>query len=76
MRLYMITLLVLQTILLPGAHRLKISLELKEFALNAITDKNFIQLLNVSRGQIQSKISSTDFSVLEQTLARRTFDEW
>ena len=25
----------------PGAHRLKISLELKEFALNAITDKNF-----------------------------------
>ena len=59
----------------PGAHRLKISLELKEFALNAITDKNFIQLLNVSKGQIQSKISSTDFSVLEQTLARRTFDE-
>ena len=59
----------------PGAHRLKITLELKEFALGAITDKNFIQLLNVSRGQIQSKISSTDFSVLEQTLARRTFDE-
>ncbi len=59
----------------PGAHRLKITLELKEFALGAITDKNFIQLLSVSRGQIQSKISSTDFSVLEQTLARRTFDE-
>ena len=59
----------------PGAHRLKITLDLKEFALGAITDKNFIQLLSVSRGQIQSKISSTDFSVLEQTLARRTFDE-
>ena len=59
----------------PGAHRLKISLELKEFALNAITDKNFIQLLTVSRGVIQRKIESTDFSVLEQTLARRTFDE-
>ena len=59
----------------PGAHRLKISLELKEFALNAITDKNFIQLLTVSRGQVQSKVSSTDFSVLEQTLARRTYDE-
>ena len=59
----------------PGAHRLKISLELKEFALNAITDKNFIQLLTVSRGVIQRKITSTDFSVLEQTLARRTFDE-
>jgi len=59
----------------PGAHRLKISLELKEFALDAITDKNFIQLLNIFRGQVRSKISSTDFSVLEQTLARRTFDE-
>ena len=59
----------------PGAHRLKISLELKEFELGAITDKNFIQLLTVSKGQVQSKVSSTDFSVLEQTLARRTFDE-
>ena len=59
----------------PGAHRLKISLSLKEFALNAITDKNFIQLLTISKGQVQSKISSTDFSVIEQTLARRTFDE-
>ena len=59
----------------PGGHRLKISLVLKEFALNAITDKNFIQILTVSRGVIQRKIESTDFSVLEQTLARRTFDE-
>ena len=59
----------------PGANRLKISLTLKEFALNAITDKNFIQLLTVSRGLVQSKVSTTDFSVLEQTLARRTFDE-
>ena len=59
----------------PGAHRLKITLELKEFALNAITDKNFIQLLTISSGVIKRKISSTDFSVLEQTLARRTFDE-
>ena len=59
----------------PGGHRLKISLSLKEFPLNAITDKNFIQLLTVSKGQVQSKISTTDFSVLEQTLARRTFDE-
>lgn len=59
----------------PGAHRLKIYLELREFALNAITDKNFIQLLTVKRGVVQRKISPTDFSVLEQTLARRTFDE-
>ena len=59
----------------PGAHRLKISLEIKEFALDAITDKNFIQLLTVSRGIVQRKVSPADYSILEQTLARRTFDE-
>ncbi len=59
----------------PGAHRLKIGLEIKEFALGAITDKNFIQLLTVKRGVVQRKVSPSDFSVLEQTLARRTFDE-
>ena len=59
----------------PGAHRLKIGLEIKEFALGAITDKNFIQLLTVKRGVVQRKVTPSDFSVLEQTLARRTFDE-
>ena len=59
----------------PGGHRLKISLTLKEFALNAITDKNFIQLLTVSRGVVQKKISPTNYNLLEQTLARRTYDE-
>ena len=59
----------------PGAHRLKISLTLKEFALGAITDKNFIQLLTVSRGVVQKKVSPTDYNLLENTLARRTFDE-
>ena len=59
----------------PGAHRLKITLELKEFAIDAITDKNFIQLLTTSRGIVQRKVTPTDYSLLEQTLARRTFDE-
>ena len=59
----------------PGAHRLKISLELKEFALDAITDKNFIQLITVKRGQVQRKVTAADYSIIEQTLARRTFDE-
>ena len=59
----------------PGAHRLKISLQLKEFSLDTITDKNFIELLRVSRGVVQKKVSPTDYNLLEQTLARRTFDE-
>ena len=59
----------------PGAHRLKISLKLKEFALNAITDKNFIQLITVKKGNILRKVASADYSIIEQTLARRTYDE-
>jgi len=59
----------------PGAHRLKISLSLKRFSLNEITDKNFIQILTVYKGSIQKKVSPTNYNLLEQTLARRTFDE-
>ena len=59
----------------PGAHRLQIELNLKEFGFDEITDKNFIQLLTVKRGAIQKKVTPADYSLLEQTLARRTFDE-
>ena len=59
----------------PGAHRLKISLSLKEFALDAVTDKNFIQLVTIFRGVVKKKVSPTNYNLLEQTLARRTFDE-
>ena len=59
----------------PGAHRLQITLDLKKYDLDAQTDKNFIQLLRVKRGVIQKKLVQADYSLLEQTLARRTYDE-
>ena len=59
----------------PGAHRLKISLSLVKFELNQTTDKNFIQLITTLRGAVQRKVVPTNYSLLEQTLARRTFDE-
>ena len=59
----------------PGAHRLKISLSLKKFGLKEATDKNFIQLLTTLRGAVQKKVAPTNYSLIEQTLARRTFDE-
>ena len=59
----------------PGAHRLKIVLNLVKYSLTEITDKNFIQLLSVRSGVVQSIISPTDYNLLEQTLARRTYDE-
>ena len=59
----------------PGAHRLKIDLDLIKYSLSEITDKNFIQLLAVRSGVVQSIVSPTDYNLLEQTLARRTYDE-
>ena len=59
----------------PGAHRLKISLTIKKFKLSEATDKNFIQLITVYKGLVQKKVSPTNYSLIEQTLARRTFDE-
>ena len=32
-------------------------------------------MLRVNNGSVVNKVSSTDYSVLEDTLARRTFDE-
>jgi hypothetical protein len=59
----------------PGANRLKIELNLKEFEIDAIADKNFIQLITVVKGAVQRRVKPTDYNLLEQTLARRTFDE-
>ena len=59
----------------PGAHRLKISLDLVKYSLTEITDKNFIQLLSVRLGSVQAQVVQTDYNLLEQTLARRTYDE-
>ncbi len=59
----------------PGAHRLQISLTLTKYELNEITDKNFIQLLSIKKGSIQSQVVQTDYSLVDQTLARRTYDE-
>ena len=59
----------------PGAHRLSIKLNLEKYDLSATTDKNFIKILTVKNGVIQKQIKPTDYTVLEETLARRTYDE-
>ena len=59
----------------PGADRLKISLSLVVYDYDQITDKNFIQLAQIKNGVIEKKISKADYNLLEDTLARRTYDE-
>ena len=59
----------------PGAHRLKIELVSTRYDYNAILEKNSIELLSIKNGTVEKKIKSREYNVLEETLARRTFDE-
>lgn len=59
----------------PGADRFKIDLILDKKDLTSIDDTDFIELMRIKDSVIQSKVRNTDYAVLEETLARRTFDE-
>jgi hypothetical protein len=59
----------------PGAHRFKITLTLAKKTLTALDDNNFYEIARVENGVIKSMVRTTEYAVLEDTLARRTFDE-
>ena len=59
----------------PGADRFKIDLTLTKKTLSSTEDANFVELLRLSKGVLQNLVRTTEYSVLEDTLARRTFDE-
>jgi len=62
-----------------GAHRFKITLSLtqvpRETAQSSEDIKNFVQLMDVKDGRINTLVNKTQYAELEQTFARRTFDE-
>jgi len=62
-----------------GAHRLKFSLSLttlpSDTAPSSEEIKNFIQLMDIRKGSIASFVNKTQYAELEQTFARRTYDE-
>src|SRR5210317_2080448 len=59
----------------PGAHRFKINLTLRKKLISSTDDTNFVELLRLKNGILQNQVRTTDYSILEDTLARRTFDE-
>lgn len=61
--------------LAPGADRYKIELTLSKKEIESTEDQTFVELLRLSDGVIQLIVNKTDYSVLEDTLARRTYDE-
>ena len=58
-----------------GAHRLQYSLELTSLPIQSKSDNNFIELTQVINGALLRQARGTEYSVLGQTLARRTYDE-
>ena len=58
-----------------GAHRFKIELLLAKVNLTTEEDANFVELIRIQNGIINHKVETTSYSLLEDTLARRTFDE-
>jgi len=59
----------------PGAHRFKIDLTLAKRTLTSTDDSDFVELLRLSNGIRQNQVRSTEYNILEDTLARRTYDE-
>ena len=59
----------------PGADRLKISANLSKKDLDNFDDKNFIQLAEVREGQLVKVETKTNYNIIGEELARRTYDE-
>lgn len=59
----------------PGAHRYEIKTTLVKQDIDGTTYDNFLLLGRVEYGIINFQVRDTDYSVIEETLARRTFDE-
>ena len=59
----------------PGADRLKITTTLAKKSLTDFNDTNFIELLRLDEGEIKKIVKSSDYSLIRDYFAKRTFDE-
>jgi hypothetical protein len=59
----------------PGAHRYSITATLTKLTEVSTSDTDFIELLRTGDGQVKREVRRTEYSVLEETFARRTYDE-
>ena len=59
----------------PGADRLKVQLVLAKKSLTATDSTDFIELMRLAGGEVVRKQEITEYNRIQETLARRTFDE-
>ena len=59
----------------PGAHRFKIQTQFVKRLITDVADKDFIELLRINNSRVESYVQRTEYSELEKSLARRTYEE-
>ena len=59
----------------PGADRLQISINLTKKDLDDTNDQNFIEISRVEDGELQEFKYETQYNLINDTLAKRTYDE-
>jgi len=59
----------------PGADRLRISISLMKKDLDDTNDQNFIEIARVQGGELQTFVKDTQYNLINDTLAARTYDE-
>ncbi len=59
----------------PGADRLKISAVLSKKSLTDFDDKSFIELVKLDNGLVKKLQNKTEYSIIADEFARRTFEE-
>ncbi len=59
----------------PGADRLKISATLSKKAIDDFDDKSFVELIRIGSGEIKVLKESSDYNIIRDYFAKRTFDE-
>ena len=59
----------------PGADRLKITLSLFKKELDDFDDESFVELATVNTGELRTKKNTTEYSIIADELARRTYAE-
>ena len=59
----------------PGADRLEIKISLMKKDLDDTNDQNFIEIARVRGGELQTFVKDTQYNLINDTLAARTYDE-
>jgi len=59
----------------PGADRLKLTTSLIKKSITEFNDENFIELLRLENGILQKFVKTTNYNLIRDEFARRTYDE-